>query len=407
MRTTWLEKFLRQNYDWIKKVLMPFVEKKKQVWEEFLDYVRSDKYRCDEVGLFLFARMFHIQIGVIVNAVVWTTHAKQDLRQCDIILGYKGNCEFVLLKDFEPGDEPIDTDITELPLDSMLSPTPPTPVQSVPVKQKIQRKAIDLTKATDRIKKDKRNKKRREQRKIKNANKKTGTYSYGLRSKDNSRKTRNSQKASFYSASKSVTRAISTKQGSLEIVDVNLPKRKKRTKSYTCFWCKKQFPQHKLLNNHIIDDHPGQGFHCRFCGQNFKSYSGRYKHMMVHLGFKQQCPVEECKKVFRYPYELRDHTKLHTNLGKFFCKEEGCKDRSYSTKKALQQHKQLHDDKVYTCDVCSKTFATKGYLQQHFRIHDKNFVARCGEKCKNPTARKIHQKDCKKCAAKQRKFRSA
>ena len=117
--------------------------------------------------------------------------------------------------------------------------------------------------------------------------------------------------------------------------------------------------------------------------------------------------LKNATKVFRYPYELRDHTKLHTNLGKFFCKEEGCKDRSYSTKKALQQHKQLHDDKVYTCDVCSKTFATKGYLQQHFTIHDKNFVARCGEKCKNPTAQKIHQKDCKKCAAKQRKFRSA
>ena len=55
MWTTWLQKFLRQNYDWIKKVLMPFVEKKKQVWEEFLEYVGSDKYRCDEVGLFLFA----------------------------------------------------------------------------------------------------------------------------------------------------------------------------------------------------------------------------------------------------------------------------------------------------------------------------------------------------------------
>ena len=138
MQTTWLQKFLRQNYDWIKKVLMPFVEKKKQVWEEFLEFVGSDKYRCDEVGLFLFARMFHIQIGVIVKAVVWTTHAQQDLHQCDIILGYKGNCEFVLLKHFEPGDEPIDTDITELPLDSMLAPTPPTPVQSIPVKPKIQ-----------------------------------------------------------------------------------------------------------------------------------------------------------------------------------------------------------------------------------------------------------------------------
>ena len=28
MRTQWLPKFLRQNYDWIKTVLKPFVEKK-------------------------------------------------------------------------------------------------------------------------------------------------------------------------------------------------------------------------------------------------------------------------------------------------------------------------------------------------------------------------------------------
>ena len=150
-----------------------------------------------------------------MNQVVWTTHCKQDLRQCDIILGYKGNCEFVLLKDFEPSDEPTDTDITELPPDSMLTPTPPTPVQSVPVKPKVkpkvQHKPVDLTKETDRKKKDKRDQKRRELRKNKKANKVLETSSYGLRSKDNSRKTRNSKKASFYSAGKSLMRAISTK----------------------------------------------------------------------------------------------------------------------------------------------------------------------------------------------------
>ena len=123
MRTTWLQKFLRQNYEWVKKVLMPFVLKKKQVWEEFLEFVGTEQYKCDEVGLFLFARMFHIHIAVIVNDVVWTTHCKQNLRECNIVLGYKGNCEFVLLTEFTPADEPVDTDITEIPPDSMLAPT--------------------------------------------------------------------------------------------------------------------------------------------------------------------------------------------------------------------------------------------------------------------------------------------
>ena len=55
MRTQWLPKFLRQNYEWIKTVLKPFVERKKQNWEEFLEYVVTENYTCDEVGLFLFA----------------------------------------------------------------------------------------------------------------------------------------------------------------------------------------------------------------------------------------------------------------------------------------------------------------------------------------------------------------
>ena len=76
MRTQWLPKFLWQNYDWIKTVLKPFVEKKKQNWEEFLEHVVTEDYKCDEVGLFLFARMFHMQIGVIVNGVGQLTSNK-------------------------------------------------------------------------------------------------------------------------------------------------------------------------------------------------------------------------------------------------------------------------------------------------------------------------------------------
>ena len=59
MQMQWLQKFLHQNYDWIETVLKPFVEKKEQLWEEFLEHVFGDKYQCDEIRLFLFARISH------------------------------------------------------------------------------------------------------------------------------------------------------------------------------------------------------------------------------------------------------------------------------------------------------------------------------------------------------------
>ena len=55
MWTQWLPKFLQQNYDWIKTVLKPFIEKKKQDLQEYLEHVVTEDYKCDEVGLFLFA----------------------------------------------------------------------------------------------------------------------------------------------------------------------------------------------------------------------------------------------------------------------------------------------------------------------------------------------------------------
>ena len=345
-----------------------------------------------------------MQIGVIVNGVAWTTHFNQDLNQCDVVLGYKGCCQFVLLEKLEPGEtvqEDISLDVVKAPQDS----TPATPVP-IPAKPKVQRKAIDLTKETDK-RKARRNQQHREScREKKEQNSSTPTQ-YKLRSSDRKRTTRNSKCAGFYNAGKSVTRAISTSQGVVSVTTVSLPKRKKRARSYTCYWCSDKFDKHKDLNQHIFKKHGDKGFHCRYCGKNFQSYSGHYKHMMVHLRFKYQCSTGPCEQVFRYPYELQDHQKVHTNLGKFFCKEENCKDCSYTTKKALQQHQQVHSDKVFTCDVCQKEFKTKGYLQQHFQIHDKNFLARCGEKCKNPSDRKKHQKDCGKCESRKRKVRAA
>ena len=183
-----------------------------------------------------------------------------------------------------------------------------------------------------------------------------------------------------------------------------LKKPKKCTRSYTCYWCNKKYPTHKELNTHIKEVHGDKGFHCRYCGLNFKSFSGRYKHIMIHIGYKYKCGT--CSEVFRYPYELCAHERKHTKLGMFPCKEDDC-GKEFMTQKALKQHQQVHSPDQFSCDVCNKDFNTKGYLQQHFRVHDKNFVARCGRKCKNPSECQKHQRECGKCMAKKKKFREA
>ena len=51
----------------------------------------------------------------------------QDLNQCDVVLRYKGCCQFILLEKLEPGEtvqEDISLDVVEAPQDS----TPATPV---------------------------------------------------------------------------------------------------------------------------------------------------------------------------------------------------------------------------------------------------------------------------------------
>ena len=142
------------------------------------------------------------------------------------MLRYKGCCQFVLLEKLEPG-ETVQEDIS---LDVVKAPQNSTPVIPVPIraKPKVQQKAIDLTKETDKKRKARRNQQHREsQRKKKEQNCSTPTQ-YKLRSSNRKRTTRNSKHAGFYNAGKSVTRAISTSQGVVSVTTVGLPKRKKR-----------------------------------------------------------------------------------------------------------------------------------------------------------------------------------
>ena len=139
LQTEWLPKFLCNPIDWVDAVCKPFVQAKGQDWDEFKAFLWSPDYKCDEIGLLVFGCMYHIHIAIIVDNRVWTTHQEHELSQCSVVLGYRGSCNFVLLK--PRADFPPDTEREQL-----------APVQ----KPKNQRKLIDLSAATwaKRMKKD-------------------------------------------------------------------------------------------------------------------------------------------------------------------------------------------------------------------------------------------------------------
>ena len=163
----------------------------------------------------------------------------------------------------------ISLDVVEVPQDR--TPATPAPIWAKP---KVQWKPIDLIKETDKKRKAKRNQQRRDNRRKKKEQNSSTSTQYKLRSSDRKHTTKNSKSAGFYNAGKSVMKVISTSQGVVSVTTVGLPKRKKRARNYTCYWCSDKFDKHKDLNQHIFEKHPAQGFHCRYCGKNFQSYSG-------------------------------------------------------------------------------------------------------------------------------------
>ena len=309
LQTEWLPKFLHNHLDWLGAVCKPFVEAKGQDWDEFKSFIVSPDYKCDQIGLLVFGHMYHIHINVMVNDWVWITHHEHELSQCLVVLGYRGSCDFVLLK--PRSDFPPDTEKEQL-----------APVE----KPKIQKKPIDLS-AFTQAKKNEKRRQRRKQKQQANA----VLSKYGLCSKK--RTTQNSR--NLVKKPDQSIQTINTKKGSIRVKTHGVVKLKKRTQSYSCYWCNGKFPLHKELNKHILEAHPDDGFHCYYCGHNFKSSNGRYKHIMIHIGNKYKCAT--CGDVFRYPHECRDHEKIHTKLGLFPCKEENC-GKSFTTKKALSQH---------------------------------------------------------------------
>ena len=185
--------------------------------------------------------------------------------------------------------------------------------------------------------------------------------------------------------------------GSLNVTEHGIPKRPKKMRTFHCEDCAETFTLVKQLNAHYTAAHPQHVFQCTTCNKTYASRNAKIRHERTHSGMSFAC--SECSYTCLFKYELKNHKKKHTRTGLYPCLTRGC-GKSFTTKKGMKQHMQVHQDLNLKCDVCGKDgFTTKGYLRQHKKgQHGDGFVSRCGAFTgKHPTARVIHQKECDDC----------
>ncbi|MDP0561851.1 MAG: C2H2-type zinc finger protein [Candidatus Endonucleobacter sp. (ex Gigantidas childressi)] len=112
---------------------------------------------------------------------------------------------------------------------------------------------------------------------------------------------------------------------------------------------------------------------CPVCGKVFRSPWDLRQHARTHAG-ERPYDCEECGKTFSIKSTLSRHMKSHSNERPFKC--TGC-DKGFKSNQNLLAHKKNHTvDKPFLCKYCLRTFRHKAHLTAHIRIHtgEKPFV---------------------------------
>ena len=190
--------------------------------------------------------------------------------------------------------------------------------------------------------------------------------------------------------------------------------KKAKPSKNVCATCKEMFPVDSEYLAHL-QTHP---LECSQCGKYFYRRQNLDLHIKRHLGIKpHKCTI--CDKAFVTKQKLAEHTNSHTGNAPIKCPlcEETFRRYSnliqhkqrhhlnikkkvrdfichcgeiFHSKKKLDWHKEIHEEKPKCCTYCSERFVHSASLTRHIRkAHDCRYVPKCG--------REIENIECKVC----------
>jgi KRAB domain-containing zinc finger protein len=136
--------------------------------------------------------------------------------------------------------------------------------------------------------------------------------------------------------------------------------------SFSCEFCKKEFPKHEYLMKHLRVHNEGKPYKCNVCGDGFSRYGDLKRHSVEHNGGKPyECKY--CNRRFSEKGNLKTHCLMHTGDMPYQC--HVCLKR-FPHNAYLIGHLRIHTgEKPYECHICSKRFTHNSGLKTHIRVH--------------------------------------
>ena len=361
------------HINFVSKIATYIFERKVITIDDYMETICDLGQPLDEIGIVLIARMYHVHVAVMQNKYYWTTRKDHDVQVCTILLGWKGNLQFIDIKWKE---------MQELPVYNLCNAKYPPPNIETPSSP-----ACGNTGDTG------------------GAGSATNSPAhFRLPSPSPTRR------YNLGSAGDASPQADPNKPqpdgkdpgnedkpkyvGKLQLKNVGLKRTNRRKKSIKCGLCKKfTFVSQKDMNSHLKQHHPHFHFKCAHCDNQYKTYNGWYKHERKHQGKCHIC--EMCTKSFMYPQGLRLHVLTHTKVRLIPCTNCPCK---LTDNRNMLAHAATHHSQEFTCDICSKKFNMKPNLDQHKRgCHSDGWVTPCGQSVDWPHKLSKHKQVCKKC----------
>ena len=411
-------KFAEENKEYVAEVASGILSKKGQHLDDYLWCLLQPNTPFDEIALFLISRCLRIHTRVFAGDTVWSTKKDGDASgNFDFNLVYKGallffdtvamdkprpviggvQCQFIENDDFDD-TMPVEIEIIQI--------VPPVKPANNIKKEKDDDK-VAKSQPQPRGKKRKAKKGQPASKKKKPRRQKPKPLSLQLRSSSKSSSVRTSKtSAKAREAAKLVERSVETQQGLLSVTTYGIKRRKPKRKKIKCHMCSEIFKSQRAYNRHMTTSHPDVQYKCRYCGKCFKTYNGRFKHTMIHTGYRFECDV--CLKTFPFPSRYHEHMRRHSKKGMLPCLHRGC-GKKFTTRRAMKEHMKTHTDDVLFChyEECADDkdgFRTQNYLRQHIRgVHLKNYKTHCGLILPNPGKRQRHQNGCADCLEKKKK----
>lgn len=155
-------------------------------------------------------------------------------------------------------------------------------------------------------------------------------------------------------------------------------------KPFECDVCGKHYTSSSNLRIHQLSHSGKMDYACNECGQKFTHLPYLKRHLLRHSGKKMHI-CEHCGRGFIQKYHLLRHILVHTRQTPHTCDKCGM---SFNRTDYLKLHlRNVHligsntskakEEKLYQCEMCTKSFANHNSLETHKRTHTGSMPYSC------------------------------